>query len=497
MANEVAGYMNKLGMGADGVLSIDVDDDDKLREECGVFGIFRHEEAATLTALGLHALQHRGEEACGIATTEGPLFHLERHMGLVGDNFNKRTVLERLKGDAAIGHNRYSTTGETALRNVQPLYADLSTGGFSIAHNGNLTNQAILRRNLVEQGAIFQSTSDTEVVLHLVSRSRERGVVDRFIDALKQIEGAYAFVALTEDMLIGARDPVGIRPLVLGKLEGSYVLASETCALDMIGAAFVREIENGEVVIISRDGIDSIRPFEQRPARPCVFEYIYFARPDSFVSGQSVYDVRKGMGWQLAAESPADVDVVVPIPDSGVPAALGYAEQAGLTFGFGIIRNHYIGRTFIQPEQRIRELGVRRKHAANAGVLKGKRIVLIDDSVVRGTTSRKIVQLVRDAGAIEVHMRIASPPIMHSDYYGIDTPEPGDLLAARNTLDQMCKCMGADSLAFLSVDGIYRSIGIEGGRNNNNPQLSDHCFTGEYPTALSDLAEFGSMRSCC
>ncbi|MEQ8825684.1 MAG: amidophosphoribosyltransferase [Filomicrobium sp.] len=489
--------MNKLGMGADGVLSIDVDDDDKLREECGVFGIFRHEEAATLTALGLHALQHRGEEACGIATTEGPLFHLERHMGLVGDNFNKRKVLERLKGDAAIGHNRYSTTGETALRNVQPLYADLSTGGFSIAHNGNLTNQAILRRNLVEQGAIFQSTSDTEVVLHLVSRSRERGVVDRFIDALKQIEGAYAFVALTEDMLIGARDPVGIRPLVLGKLEGSYVLASETCALDMIGAAFVREIENGEVVIISRDGIDSIRPFEQRPAQPCVFEYIYFARPDSFVSGQSVYDVRKGMGWQLAAESPADVDVVVPIPDSGVPAALGYAEQAGLMFGFGIIRNHYIGRTFIQPEQRIRELGVRRKHAANAGVLKGKRIVLIDDSVVRGTTSRKIVQLVRDAGATEVHMRIASPPIMHSDYYGIDTPEPGDLLAARNTLEQMCKCMGADSLAFLSVDGIYRSIGIEGGRDNTNPQLSDHCFTGEYPTTLSDLAEFGSMRSCC
>lgn len=472
-------------------------DDDKLREECGVFGIFRHREAATLTALGLHALQHRGEEACGIATTEGSEFHLERHMGLVGENFNQRSVLERLKGDAAIGHNRYSTTGDTALRNVQPLYADLSTGGFAIAHNGNLTNQAILRRNLVELGAIFQSTSDTEVVLHLVSRSRERSVVDRFIDALRQIEGAYAFVALTDDMLIGARDPVGIRPLVLGKLEGSYVLASETCALDMIGASFVREIDNGEIVIITQEGVQSIRPFESRPPRPCVFEYIYFARPDSFVSGQSVYEVRERMGRELAKESPADVDVVVPIPDSGVPAALGFADQAGVAFAFGIIRNHYIGRTFIQPEQRIRELGVRRKHAANAGVLEGKRIVLIDDSVVRGTTSRKIVQLVRDAGALEVHMRIASPPIMHSDYYGIDTPEADDLLAARNTLEEMCECMGADSLAFLSVDGIYRSIGLEMGRDNLNPQLTDHCFTGEYPTTLSDLEEFGSIRSCC
>ncbi len=497
MALKLAGSGFGLHQDAHGGYSFFDPDDDRLREECGVFGIFRHPEAATLTALGLHALQHRGEEACGIATTEGKEFHLERHMGLVGDNFNQRSVLERLKGDAAIGHNRYSTTGDTALRNVQPLYADLSTGGFAIAHNGNLTNQAILRRNLVEQGAIFQSTSDTEVVLHLVSRSRQRGVIDRFVDALQQIEGAYAFVALTDDMLIGARDPVGIRPLVLGQLEGCYVLASETCALDMIGAVFVREIENGEVVIITQDGVQSMRPFESKPARPCVFEYIYFARPDSFVSGQSVYEVRERMGRELAKESPADVDVVVPIPDSGVPAALGFAEEARCSFGFGIIRNHYIGRTFIQPEQRIRELGVRRKHAANAGVLKGKKIVLIDDSVVRGTTSRKIVQLVRDAGALEVHMRIASPPIMHSDYYGIDTPEPDDLLAARNTLEEMCQCMGADSLAFLSVDGIYRAIGIESGRDNRSPQLSDHCFTGEYPTTLSDLAEFGSIRSCC
>ncbi len=472
------------------------DHDDKLREECGVFGIFRHNEAATLTALGLHALQHRGEEACGIVTTEGKQFHVERHLGLVGDNFNTRKVLERLKGNAAIGHNRYSTTGDTILRNVQPLFADLSTGGFSIAHNGNLTNYGILRDKLVSQGAIFQSTSDTEVILHLVSRSREAGVVERFIDALRQIEGAYAFVALTEDMLIGARDPVGIRPLVLGQLEGSYVLASETCALDMIGATFVREIDNGEIVIITRSGIETIRPFDTKPPRPCVFEYIYFARPDSIVGGHSVYEVRERMGRELASESPIDVDVVVPIPDSGVPAALGYASKMGVPFGFGIIRNHYIGRTFIQPEQRIRELGVRRKHAANAGVLRGKRIVLIDDSVVRGTTSRKIVQLVRDAGALEVHMRIASPPIMYSDYYGIDTPEPDDLLAARNTLDEMCSCMGADSLAFLSVDGIYRAIGMKDGRNAAAPQLADHCFTGVYPTPLPDLQEYGAVRKC-
>lgn len=489
--------MNGDGFAAGGGIAGFIDDDDKLHEECGVFGIFRHEEAAPLTALGLHALQHRGEEACGIAATDGEEFHLERHMGLVGDNFNKRRVLERLSGDAAIGHNRYSTTGDTILRNVQPLFAELSTGGFAIAHNGNLTNYRILKEVLVAQGAIFQSTSDTEVILHLVSRSRETGVVDRFIDALRQIEGAYAFVALTDHMLIGARDPVGIRPLVLGKLEGSYVLASETCALDMIGASFVREVENGEIVVVTSEGVESIKPFEVKPARPCVFEYIYFARPDSIVAGRSVYEVRQCMGRELAAESPADVDVVVPIPDSGVPAALGYAERAGVGFGFGIIRNHYIGRTFIQPEQRIRELGVRRKHAANAGVLRDKRIVLIDDSVVRGTTSRQIVQLVRDAGAREVHMRIASPPIMHSDYYGIDTPQESDLLAARNTVEEMCQCMGADSLAFLSVDGIYRAIGIDGGRNDFAPQLADHCFTGEYPTLLPDLDTFGECGSGC
>ncbi len=473
------------------------EDDDRLHEECGVFGIFNHEEAGSLTALGLHALQHRGEEACGIAASDGTYFHLERHLGLVGDNLHKPKVVERLKGSAAIGHNRYSTTGDTILRNVQPLLAELSTGNFAIAHNGNLTNTRILKQELVDHGAIFQCTSDTEVILHLVSRSRETGVVSRFIDALRQIEGAYALVALTDDMLIGARDPVGIRPLVLGKLEGSYVLASETCALDMIGATFVREIENGEIVVITKDGIDSIRPFGRKPARPCVFEFIYFARPDSIVAGRSVYEVRQEMGRQLAIESPADVDVVVPIPDSGVPAALGFADSTGIPFGFGIIRNHYIGRTFIQPQQRIRELGVRRKHAANAGVLRGKRIVLIDDSVVRGTTSRKIVQLVREAGAVEVHMRIACPPIMHSDFYGIDTPEKGDLLAATKSLEEMCEGMGADSLAFLSVEAIYKSIGIEGGRNPAEPQLADHCFTGEYPTPLADLEEFGTLASGC
>jgi amidophosphoribosyltransferase len=459
--------------------------DDRLREECGVFGVFGHPDAGALTALGLHALQHRGQEAAGIVTYDGQQVHSERHLGLVGDNFNEASVIGRLKGSAAVGHNRYSTTGEPSLKNVQPLYADIDTGGFAVAHNGNLTNALTLRRELISSGAIFPSTSDTEVILHLLSRSKKRRVVDRFIEAIRQIEGAYALVALTNDMMIAARDPIGIRPLVIGRIGGATVFASETCALDMVGAEFVRELENGEVIVVTNDGIESHRPFPRRPARPCIFEYIYFARPDSVIGGRSVYDIRKQMGVQLAIESPAPADVIVPIPDSGVPASIGFSQQSGVPFELGIIRNHYVGRTFIEPEQRIRALGVKLKHSANAGVIRGKSIVLIDDSVVRGTTSKKIVQLMYEAGAREVHMRISSPPITHSDYYGIDTPRKKDLLAANLDVEGMRQFMGATSLAFLSVDGIYRAVGYDA-RDPRAPQFTDHCFTGEYPTELID-----------
>jgi amidophosphoribosyltransferase len=459
--------------------------DDRLREECGVFGVLGHDDAAALTALGLHALQHRGQEAAGIVTFDGAHFHSERRLGLVGDNFNKADVIGRLKGHIALGHNRYSTTGDTVLRNVQPLFADLDTGGFAVAHNGNLTNALTLRRELVSSGAICQSTSDTEVILHLISRSRRRRIVERFVDALLQIEGAYALVCLTNDMLIGARDPIGIRPLVLGRIGSAYVLTSETCALDIVGAEFVREIENGEIVVITKDGIESHRPFPRRPARPCIFEYIYFARPDSIVGGRNVYATRKQMGVELAREAPAAADVVIPIPDSGVPAAIGYAQESGMPFELGIIRNHYVGRTFIEPEQRIRQLGVKLKHSANAAAVRGNRIVLIDDSVVRGTTSKKIVQMMFEAGAREVHFRVACPPIAHPDFYGIDTPRTGELLAANMGVEEMCAFMGATSLAFLSVDGVYRALGYEQ-RDARNPQFTDHCFTGDYPTSLTD-----------
>ncbi|MFM1815811.1 MAG: Amidophosphoribosyltransferase, partial [Pseudomonadota bacterium] len=394
-------------------------DDDRLHEECGVFGILGIPGCAPLTALGMHALQHRGQEAAGMVTYDGSQFHAERRLGLVGDNFNDARVIARLKGSAAIGHVRYSTTGATILRNVQPLFAELDTGGFAVAHNGNLTNARLLRRELINSGAIFQSTSDTEVILHLLSRSHKRRIVERLVDALRQIEGSYALVCLTNNMLIGARDPVGIRPLVIGRLHGQFVLASETCALDIVGAEFVREVQNGEIVVITAEnGLESHRPFPIRPARPCIFEYIYFARPDSIVGGRNVYQVRKQMGAELAREAPAEVDVIVPIPDSGVPSAIGYAQASGIPYELGIIRNHYVGRTFIEPQQEIRALGVKLKHSANPGVVRGKRILLIDDSVVRGTTSQKIVTMMKEAGAREVHMRIACPEIRYSDYYG-------------------------------------------------------------------------------
>jgi len=459
--------------------------DDRLREECGIFGILGHPDAAKLTALGLHALQHRGQEAAGIVTYDGRRFHSERRLGLVGDNFNKPDIIDRLQGDMAIGHVRYSTTGDTILRNVQPLFADLDTGFFAVAHNGNLTNALTLRRELVQNGAICQSTSDTEVILHLMARSRKRRVVERLIEALRQIEGAYALVCATDNMLIGVRDPIGIRPLVIGKVGGKFVLASESCALDIVGATFFREVDNGEVVVITAEGLESHRPFPKRPARPCIFEYIYFARPDSIVGGRSVYDVRKQMGAQLAAEAGIEADVVVPVPDSGVPAAIGFGQASGIPFELGIIRNHYVGRTFIEPTQRIRDFGVKMKHSANLAVVKGRSIVLIDDSVVRGTTSKKIVTMMRDAGAKAVHMRIACPEIKFGDFYGIDTPSKSELLAARMTVEEMRQFMGADSLAFLTVDGLYRAMGLDG-RDGKSPQFTDHCFTGDYPTDLTD-----------
>ncbi len=471
----------------DDQLELELDlDSDRLHEECGVFGVFDHADAAALTALGLHALQHRGQEAAGIVSFDGARFHSERRMGLVGDNFSRREVIERLPGGSAIGHTRYSTTGETILRNVQPLFAELETGGFAVCHNGNLTNGLTLRRRLIADGAIYQATSDTEVILHLVARSRRNRFVDRFIDALGQIEGGYAFVGMTNKKMIGARDPLGIRPLVIGELNGKFILTSETVALDIIGARFVREVENGEIVVIDDKGLESIKPFPARRKRPCIFEYVYFARPDSIVDGQNVYGLRKKIGSILAEESQVAADVIVPVPDSGVPAAIGYAQASGIPYELGIIRNHYVGRTFIQPTQSVRELGVRLKHSANRAVIEGKRLVLVDDSIVRGTTSRKIVQMMRDAGASEVHFRIASPPIKFPDYYGIDMPDQDKLLAARMSIEEMRAYLGVDSLAFISIDGLYRALG-ERARNAADPQYTDHYFTGDYPTPITDL----------
>ncbi|MYZ48425.1 amidophosphoribosyltransferase [Propylenella binzhouense] len=468
-------------------------DDDKLHEECGVFGIFGHPQAAALTALGLHALQHRGQEAAGIVSFDGRQFWSERHIGLVGDNFTKPAVIERLKGNRAIGHNRYSTTGAPVLRNVQPLFAELAGGGFTVAHNGNITNARALQRMLQRRGSIFQSTSDTETILHLVATSQRNHVVDKLIDALGQVEGAFSLVAMTEKKLVGCRDPLGIRPLVLGDLDGSNVLASETCALDIIGARLVREIEPGEMVVITEHGIESLKPFPGKRPRFCVFEHVYFARPDSIVEGTSVYEVRKRIGAELARESPAAADLVVPVPDSGTPAAIGFAEASGIPFELGIIRNHYIGRTFIEPTDSIRHMGVKLKHNANSAVLKGKRVVLVDDSIVRGTTSVKIVQMVRDAGAAEVHMRIASPPTTNPCFYGVDTPEKSKLLASRMSVADMAEFIRVDSLAFLTIDGLYRAVG-ETGRNPLAPQYCDACFTGEYPARLTDHENRGEVR---
>jgi|TARA_R110000782_G_scaffold13999_26_gene41959 amidophosphoribosyltransferase len=466
-------------------------DDDKLKEECGVFGVWGAEGAAALAALGLHALQHRGQEAAGITSYDGKTFHSHRAMGHVAGNFDRDEVIRELPGEAAIGHVRYSTTGASALRNVQPLFAELSTGGFAVAHNGNISNATHVRRELNRRGSIFQSTSDTEVIIHLVATSTYRPLLDRVIDALKQVEGAYSLVMLTDEGLIACRDPLGIRPLVIGRREDSYILASETVALDVCGATYLRQIEPGEMVVINDKGLRSLRPFQAMRPRPCIFEHVYFSRPDSLLDGLSVYQVRKNIGAQLAMESPVDADVVIPVPDSGNPAAIGYAQQSGLPFELGIIRSHYVGRTFIQPGDAIRNLGVKLKHNANRPVIQGKRIVLIDDSIVRGTTSVKIVQMMREAGAAEVHMRVASPPTRHSCFYGVDTPERAKLLAAQMDVQRMRDYIKVDSLAFLSIDGLYKALG-EDMRVEETPQYCDACFTGEYPTRLTDYEEAGA-----
>ena len=457
----------------------------KLKEECGVFGISDSKDAAALTALGLHALQHRGQEGCGIVSFDGSHYFSEKRFGLVGDNFNKEKILNKLRGNYAIGHNRYSTTGENTLRNIQPFFADTNAGGIGVAHNGNLTNSISLRKKLVDEGAIFYTTSDTETIVQLIARSKRKKTIDKIVDAIFQIQGGYSLVMLTQTSLVGVRDPYGIRPLVIGKLNNSYVLSSETCALDIIGAKFVREVDNGEIVLIEDNKIQSIKPFPPRKIRPCVFEYIYFSRPDSILNGKSAYEYRKNLGKELAKESNLKADIVVPVPDSGNAAALGFAQYLGINFELGLTRNHYVGRTFIEPIQKIRSLGVKLKLNANQSTIKNKKIILVDDSLVRGTTSHKIIKMLYDAGAKEVHMKIACPEIKFPDFYGVDTPTKKELLAANKTTDEICKYIGAKTLTFLSIDGLYRAIGFDK-RNDSYPQLTDHYFTGDYPVKPVD-----------
>ena len=453
---------------------------DKLREECGIFGISSHEDASKLAALGLHALQHRGQEGCGIVSFDGKSYHSEKRQGLVGDHFTNSDTIKKLPGKFAIGHNRYSTTGETSLRNIQPFFADLHMGGLSVAHNGNLTNALLLRDSLVKDGAIFRTTSDTETIVQLIARSKREKFIEKLIEALFQIQGGYALILMTNKKLVGVRDPFGIRPLVIGKLKNSYIFASETCALDIVGASFIREVENGEIVIIEDNELKSIKPFPKQKSRPCVFEYIYFARPDSLINGKCAYEYRKNLGLELARETDIAADLVIPVPDSGVPAALGFAEEAKKKFELGLIRNHYVGRTFIEPSQNIRSLGVKLKLSSTKTIVKDKSIILIDDSLVRGTTCHKIVKMLYESGAREVHVRIACPEIKYPDFYGVDMPTRKELLAYNKINSEMCKYINAKSLSFLSLDGLYRALCGEK-RNLSYPQFSDHYFTGDYP----------------
>ena len=461
---------------------------DRIKDECGVFGIFGTEEASVLTTLGLHSLQHRGQEGAGIVSFDGKNFHSIRKQGLVGDNFNNTEILSQLPGKTAIGHVRYSTTGESKPENLQPLFANLAIGGFACAHNGNLTNTFSVKKQLVESGSIFQTSSDTEIILQLVARSKKTKLIDKLTDALSKIKGAYSLIILTNKKLIGVRDPFGIRPLVLGDKNGSPVLASETCALDMIGAKYIRDVANGEIVVITENGIESIKAQKEIPERPCIFERIYFASPDSIVGNKTVYTYRKALGEQLAIENNISADVVVPIPDSGVSAAIGFSQKSSIPFELGIIRSHYVGRTFIEPSQTIRQFGVKLKHSVNKSCIENKKVILIDDSIVRGTTASKIVKMVYEAGANEVHLGISCPPIMHPDFYGIDTPNYNELIASQSDLNEMTKLVGAKSLFFLSLAGTYKAMGCDK-RNPITPQFTDHCFTGEYPIDVSEILE--------
>tara|TARA_B100001093_G_scaffold514397_1_gene588328 strand:+ start:808 stop:2289 length:1482 start_codon:yes stop_codon:yes gene_type:complete len=458
---------------------------DKLREECGIFGISNHKDASALVALGLHALQHRGQEGCGVVSFDGKNYHSEKRQGLVGDHFTDPETLKKLPGNFAIGHNRYSTTGETSIRNIQPFFADLHMGGLSVAHNGNLTNALLLRESLVKEGAIFRTTSDTETIVQLIAKSKREKFIDKLIDALFQIQGGYSLVLMTNKKLVGVRDPFGIRPLVIGKIKDSYIFASETCALDIVGATFVREVENGEIVIIENEELKSVTPFPKQKSRPCVFEYIYFARPDSLINNKCAYEYRKNLGSELAKETDLEADLVVPVPDSGVPAALGYADQSQKKFELGLIRNHYVGRTFIEPTQSIRSLGVKLKLSTTSTIVKNKSIILIDDSLVRGTTCHKIVKMLYERGAKEVHVRIACPEIKYPDFYGVDMPTKEELLAHKKNNQEMCDYIKAKSLKFLSLDGLYKAL-IGQSRNNAYPQFSDHYFTGDYPIKPHD-----------
>ena len=458
---------------------------DKLREECGIFGISNHTDASALVALGLHALQHRGQEGCGIVSFDGKSYHSEKRQGLVGDHFTDSEILKKLPGNFAVGHNRYSTTGETSLRNIQPFFADLHIGGLCVAHNGNLTNALLLRETLVKDGAIFRTTSDTETIVQLIAKSKREKFIDKLIDTLFQIQGGYSLVLMTNKKLVGVRDPFGIRPLVIGKLKNSYIFASETCALDIVGATFVREVENGEIVVIENEELKSVKPFPNQKQRPCVFEYIYFARPDSIINNRCAYEYRKDLGKELAKEKDLNADLVVPVPDSGVPAALGYAKESKKQFELGLIRNHYVGRTFIEPTQNIRSLGVKLKLSSTKTIVKNKSIILIDDSLVRGTTCHKIVKMLYESGAKEVHVRIACPEIKYPDFYGVDMPTKEELLAHKKNNSEMTDYINAKSLKFLSLEGLYKAL-IGEKRNSIYPQFSDHYFTGEYPVKPHD-----------
>ncbi len=469
-------------------------DDDKLREECGVYGVLGVNDAANFVALGLHALQHRGQEAGGIVAYEPETgFNAAHRFGYVRDNFTSQTLMQTLPGALAIGHVRYSTAGSkgAAIRDVQPFFGEFSMGGAAIAHNGNITNAEALRRELIERGSIFQSSSDSECIIHLMARSLQKGIPERMEDALRRVEGAFSIVAMTRSKLIGVRDPLGVRPLVLGQVAGAYVLSSETCALDIIGAEYVREIEPGEMVVIDDNGIDSRFPFRRQSPRFCIFEHVYFSRPDSILGGHSVYETRRQIGVELAREAPVEADLVCPVPDSGTPAAIGFSQESGIPYAMGIIRNQYVGRTFIEPTEQIRNMGVRLKLNVNRALIKGKRVVLVDDSVVRGTTSRKIKEMILDAGAAEVHFRIASPPTAWPCFYGVDTPQREKLLAATMSEDEMRSHLQVDSLKFVTLDGLYRAVGEAQGRNPSCPQYCDACFSGDYPVAPSDMLEKG------